>query len=73
MDDVAVLHLVRLAFLSQDSCLACFDQAAGADHNLGVMSVGDDPLDGAGELVAGGEAGDQPTGEQDVVGLDLDE
>src|SRR5262245_11723209 len=45
-------------------------QAAGADHDLGLMPVGGDSLDEAGDLVARGEAGNRPLGEQDLVGPD---
>ena len=48
-------------------------QPAGADDGLGLGAVGDDPLDGARDLVAGGEAADGLAGEQDVVGPDLDQ
>ncbi len=46
---------------------------AGADDGLGVGPVGYDALDGAGDLVAGREAGDRSAGKEDVVGADLDE
>ena len=47
--------------------------AAGTDDGLGLGAARDDPLDGARDLVAGGEAGDGISGEQDVVGADLDQ
>ena len=48
-------------------------QAAGADDGLGIGAMGDDPLDDAGDLVAGREAADRLAGEQDVVRADLDQ
>ena len=48
-------------------------QTAGADDRFGLGAMGDDSLDGAGDLVAGGEAVDGVSREQDIIGLDRDE
>ena len=48
-------------------------QTGGTDDGLGLVAVGDDPLDDALDLVAGADPADRRAGEQDVVGADLDQ